>query len=76
MWYITPQAAASTASHDGTEVPAQQVKLLSRYLGPNLNVGDALTGTVLTEKAQTLSRTSIIPLKPEEIHLESTKQQK
>ncbi len=63
-------------THDGTEVPIQQVKQLGRYLGPDLNVGDALTGTVLTEKAQTLSRTSIIPLKPEELHLDSVKQQK
>ncbi len=52
--YITPHALASTVTHDGTEVPIQQVKQLGRYLGPDLNVGDALTGTVLTEKARTL----------------------
>ena len=51
-------------------------KKLGRYLGPSINVGDAMCGKVLTEKAQCISRTLIIPLSPEEWHSEGTKRKK
>ena len=65
VWYITPQ-------QDGT----LQRKKLGRYLGPSLSVGDAMCGTILTEKATRLQRTSIIPLSDEDNNSEAIDEMK
>jgi hypothetical protein len=41
-------------------------KQLARFLGPSINVGPAMCGVVLTEKATTQERTSIFPLSAED----------
>lgn len=53
VWYITPV----TAERDD-----MQTKRLGRYLGPSENVGEAMCGTVLTDRATWVDRTAIIPL--------------
>ena len=75
VWYVNPGSQPST-SQDGLDDPSMINRKLGRYLGPDLNVGDAMTGSVLTERGQVIQRTSIIPLSPEEVHLEATKKQK
>ena len=51
-------------------------KKLGRCLGPSDNVGDKMCGTVLTERAQTLDRTSIIPLTEVEKNMDSVRRAK
>ena len=63
VWYISP--------HDSEEIG---VKKLGRYLGPSINVGEAMCGIVLTEKTTRLDRTSIFPLTVEDLNSEPTKQ--
>ena len=43
-------------------------KKLGRYLGPSMTVGSAMCGTVITEKATHLDRTSIMPLTREDLN--------
>ena len=47
---------------------AMEVKKLGRYLGPSMNVGEALCGKVLTAKGKKVHRTSIIPLSIEDMN--------
>jgi hypothetical protein len=41
-------------------------KKLARYLGPSHDVGQAMSSKLLTQKAQEISRTSVIPLSVED----------
>ena len=68
VWYISPQGS------EGQE--DMQRKRLGRYLGPSTNVGDAMCGTVLTEKGSRLDRTSIIPLSIEDRNNEEVTKRK
>ena len=73
VWYVTPQG---NPGQEDTEEPSLGTKQLGRYLGPSINVGDALCGTVLTERGQRLERTSIIPLSVEDNNSEGVKARK
>ena len=55
VWFVSP--------HDKEQMG---VKHLGRYLGPAINVGDVMCGTVLTSKSTRLDRTSILPLTVED----------
>ena len=63
VWYISP--------HDSEEIG---IKKLGRYLGPSINVGEAMCGIVLTENTTRLERTSIFPLTVDDWNSEPTKQ--
>ena len=58
VWYVSPSGKTGHAS--------MRVKRLGRYLGPSHNVGDAMCGSVINEKAEVVERTSIIPLSVED----------
>jgi hypothetical protein len=73
VWFIDPQGGPRL---DETEVDTLNRKRLARYLGPSLTVGDAMCGTVLTERATTLERTSIIPLSVEEVNSDVVRKMK
>ena len=73
VWYMTPQGSPG---QEATEEPTLGTKQLGRYLGPAINVGDAMCGTVLTERGQRLDRTSIIPLSDEDKNSEGVKMRK
>ena len=59
VWFVEHK---TSDGQEETREPSNQRKRLGRYLGNAENVGSAMCGTVLTEKATTLDRTSIIPL--------------
>ena len=65
VWFISP--------HEKDE---NGIKRLGRYLGPAINVGDAMCGIVLTEKGTRLDRTSIIPVSVEDENSEPVKAKK
>ena len=54
----------------------QENKQLTRWLGPNFNVGGELCYALLTAKAQVIIRSSVSPLKKEEREAEDIKQMK
>ena len=61
---------------EGTGQRSMGKKRLGRYLGPSTNVGDAMCGTVLTQKGTTVDRTTIIPLKVADVNSEGVKKMK
>ena len=73
VWYVDEPGRPS---QDGTGQPSMQRKRLGRYLGPSINVGDAMCGIVLTERGTRLDRTSIIPLSVEDKNSDPVKKRK
>ena len=73
VWYVDQPGRPA---QDGTGQPSMERKKLGRYLGPAINVGDALCGTVLTERGTRLERTSIIPLSVEDNNSDPVKKRK
>ena len=73
VWYITPQG---NHGQEATGEPSLEVKRLGRYLGPNVNVGDAMCGTVLTERGTRMDRTSIYPLTAEDKNSDPVRKRK
>ena len=70
VWYITIQGQEG---QDGTKESSMGIKKLGRYLGPAIGVGEAMCGTVFTEKGTTVHRTSIMPLSELDLNSEPTK---
>ncbi len=68
VWFISPQG---TLDHND-----MQRRRLGKYLGSSDSVGEAMCGTVLTEKGTTVDRTSIIPLSVEDENSEHIKAMK
>jgi len=75
VWFITPQGDARL-EETGTNSDSMSRKQLGRYLGPSINVGDAMCGSVFTHKATTLERTSIFPLSVEDLNSDVVKKTK
>lgn len=48
-------------------------KQLGRYCGPSFDVGDVLTARILTPKGKFIFRTSVFPLKPDELMSDEVK---
>ena len=73
VWYIDIEGKSG---QEATQSKSMERKKLGRYIGPSINVGDAMCGKVLTEKAERIHRTSIIPLSMEDQNSEAVKQRK
>ena len=73
VWYIDQEGRPG---QEMTQERSMGIKKLGRYLGPSDNVGDKMCGTVLTERAQMLDRTSIIPLTEVEKNMDSVRRAK
>jgi len=54
----------------------QDKKQLTRWLGPSFDVSGELCYALLTAKAQVIIRSSVSPLKKEEVEVEDIKQMK
>jgi hypothetical protein len=68
VWYLSPQGS------EGHQDLSR--KRLGRYLGPAVNVGDAMCGTVMNSKGSRMDRTSIIPLTVEDNNSDVVKKMK
>jgi len=62
VWYLSP------------EDENLERKRIGRYCGPSFDIGDYLCARILTAKAKFVSRTSVFPLKPEELSSDAVKQ--
>jgi len=54
----------------------QEIKQLTRWLGPSFNVGGEMCYELLAAKAQVIIRSSVSPLKKEEINGEDIREMK
>ena len=61
VWYLSP------------EDQSLERKRIGRYCGPSFDVGDFLCARILTDKGRFVSRTSVFPLKPEELSNDEVK---
>ena len=64
VWYITPSNETIQTRH------------LGRYCGPSHDVGEALCAHILTAKGKLISRTSVFPLRREDLENESVQARK
>ena len=70
VWFI-PGTGASTSKegkedHGNPEQDTMENRGLGRYLGPSESVGEAMTAKVLTAQGKVISRTTVLPLSPED----------
>ena len=72
VWFLDPEGKGS---QDPTREPSMTRKKLGRYLGPAVNVGEAMCGTVMTSKGTRVDRTSIFPLSTADWNSEPVKKQ-